>query len=85
MADGSGQAGRAKLFNRDIQVFQSKPLRHEQLNRTSQGKSGRSRQPHQVSEGTQEQPDFARGAEIQKLLDASFESDRLQKPVHIQS
>lgn len=31
----------------------------------------------------QDQPDFARGAEIQKLLDASFESDELRKPIRL--
>ncbi|MEZ5277846.1 MAG: Gfo/Idh/MocA family oxidoreductase [Opitutaceae bacterium] len=36
-----------------------------------------------IQTGVQEQPDFARGAEIQKLLDASFESDRKGRPVRI--
>lgn len=36
-----------------------------------------------IRTGKQDQPDFARGAEIQKLLDASFKSDELKKPVRI--
>jgi len=36
-----------------------------------------------IRTGTQDQPDFARGAEIQKLLDASFKSDALKTPVKI--
>lgn len=36
-----------------------------------------------IRTGVQDQPDFARGAEIQKLLDASFKSDKLKKPVRI--
>ena len=33
--------------------------------------------------GKQDQPDFARGAEIQKVLDACFKSDAEQRPVRI--
>jgi predicted dehydrogenase len=33
--------------------------------------------------GKQDQPDFARGAEIQKILDACFKSDAEQRPVRI--
>ena len=33
--------------------------------------------------GNQEQPDFARGAEIQKILDSCFKSDAEQKPVKV--
>jgi predicted dehydrogenase len=33
--------------------------------------------------GKQDQPDFARGAEIQKILDACFKSDTEQKPVRV--
>jgi len=36
-----------------------------------------------IRTGKQDQPDFARGAEIQKLLDASFESNELRKPVRV--
>ena len=36
-----------------------------------------------IRTGTPEQPDFARGAEIQKLLDACVESDLAGKPVHV--
>jgi predicted dehydrogenase len=36
-----------------------------------------------VRTGIQEQPDFARGAEIQKVLDACFKSDSEGKPVRI--
>lgn len=36
-----------------------------------------------VQTGVQEQPDFARGAEIQKILDSCFESDAAGKPVRI--
>ena len=36
-----------------------------------------------IRTGIQDQPDFARGAEIQKLLDASFKSDEQRKPVWI--
>ncbi len=36
-----------------------------------------------IRSGKQEQPDFARGAEIQKLLDASFESHQRRAPVGI--
>lgn len=36
-----------------------------------------------IRTGQPDQPDFARGAEIQKLLDASFKSDALKKPVRI--
>jgi hypothetical protein len=33
--------------------------------------------------GVQDQPDFARGAEIQKILDACFKSDLEQKLVAV--
>jgi predicted dehydrogenase len=33
--------------------------------------------------GKQDQPDFARGAEIQKTLDACFKSDAEQRPVRV--
>jgi predicted dehydrogenase len=33
--------------------------------------------------GKQDQPDFARGAEIQKILDACFKSDAEQRPVRV--
>ena len=33
--------------------------------------------------GRQDQPDFARGAEIQKILDACFKSDEEQRPVRV--
>jgi predicted dehydrogenase len=33
--------------------------------------------------GNQDQPDFARGAEIQKILDAGFKSDAEQRPVKV--
>jgi predicted dehydrogenase len=36
-----------------------------------------------IRSGKQEQPDFARGAEIQKLLDASFASSRLGKSIRV--
>ena len=36
-----------------------------------------------IRTGQPDQPDFARGAEIQKLLDASFKSDGLKQPVRI--
>jgi predicted dehydrogenase len=36
-----------------------------------------------IQTGKQGEPDFARGAEIQKALDACFESDRLGKAVKI--
>jgi predicted dehydrogenase len=36
-----------------------------------------------IRTGVQDQPDFARGAEIQKLLDASFTSDERKAPVQI--
>ena len=36
-----------------------------------------------VQTGEQVQPDFARGAEVQRLLDAGFESDRTGRPVRI--
>ncbi len=36
-----------------------------------------------IRTGVQDQPDFRRGAEIQKLLDAGFKSDELKKPVRI--
>jgi predicted dehydrogenase len=36
-----------------------------------------------IRSGQQEQPDFARGAEIQKLLDASFASSRLGKSIRL--
>jgi predicted dehydrogenase len=36
-----------------------------------------------VLTGKQDQPDFARGAEIQKVLDACFKSDAEQKPVAV--
>lgn len=36
-----------------------------------------------IRSGTTAVPDFARGAEIQKLLDASFESDQQQKPLNV--
>jgi predicted dehydrogenase len=36
-----------------------------------------------IRTGEQDQPDFRRGAEIQKLLDASFKSDELRKPIRI--
>lgn len=36
-----------------------------------------------IRTGQQDQPDFARGAEIQKLLDASFKSDELKKPIRV--
>jgi predicted dehydrogenase len=38
-----------------------------------------------IRTGVQDQPDFHRGAEIQKLLDASFESDALKKPIRLRS
>ena len=31
----------------------------------------------------QDQPDFARGAEVQKILDACFKSDVEQRPVKV--
>ncbi len=34
-----------------------------------------------IRTGRPEQPDFARGAEIQRAVDACFESDRLRRPV----
>jgi len=37
-----------------------------------------------IRTGVQDQPDFTRGAEIQKLLDASFQSDQQKKPIRIQ-
>ncbi len=36
-----------------------------------------------IRTGTQAAPDFARGAEIQKLLDASFESDSKRAAVRV--
>ena len=36
-----------------------------------------------IRTGVNEQPDFARGAAVQKVLDACFESDRRQKPVAV--
>ncbi|WPJ97714.1 Gfo/Idh/MocA family oxidoreductase [Coraliomargarita algicola] len=36
-----------------------------------------------IRTGVQDQPDFRRGAEIQKLLDASFKSNELRQPVRI--
>jgi predicted dehydrogenase len=36
-----------------------------------------------IRTGIQDQPDFRRGAEIQKLLDASFKSDELKKPIRM--
>jgi len=36
-----------------------------------------------IRTGQQDQPDFRRGAEIQKLLDASFESNEQKKPVRV--
>jgi predicted dehydrogenase len=36
-----------------------------------------------IKSGKQYQPDFARGAEIQKLLDASFASSLASKPVNV--
>ncbi|MDR1191221.1 MAG: Gfo/Idh/MocA family oxidoreductase [Verrucomicrobiales bacterium] len=33
--------------------------------------------------GKQDQPDFKRGAEVQKVLDACFESERTQRPVKV--
>ncbi|MGE9269274.1 MAG: hypothetical protein ACQKBU_00605 [Verrucomicrobiales bacterium] len=36
-----------------------------------------------IRTGEPVQPDFNRGAEIQKLLDTCFKSDELQKPIRI--
>jgi predicted dehydrogenase len=36
-----------------------------------------------IRTGRAEQPDFARGAEIQKIMDACFESDTLGRPVRV--
>ncbi|HBR95671.1 MAG TPA: oxidoreductase [Opitutae bacterium] len=36
-----------------------------------------------IRTGVQDQPDFRRGAEIQKLLDASFKSDELRSPIRV--
>lgn len=36
-----------------------------------------------IRTGVQDQPDFRRGAEIQKLLDASFKSDQQKKPMRV--
>jgi predicted dehydrogenase len=36
-----------------------------------------------IKTGKNDQPDFARGAEVQKVLDLCFESDRLQKTVRV--
>ncbi|MDR1281451.1 MAG: Gfo/Idh/MocA family oxidoreductase [Opitutaceae bacterium] len=36
-----------------------------------------------IRSGVQQQPDFARGAEVQKVLDACFRSDELGAPVNV--
>lgn len=36
-----------------------------------------------IQTGKNDQPDFARGAEVQKLLDAGFKSDRTGRPVRV--
>lgn len=36
-----------------------------------------------IRTGRQDQPDFARGAEIQKVLDACFVSDAEKRPVKV--
>jgi predicted dehydrogenase len=36
-----------------------------------------------IRTGVREQPDFARGAEVQKVLDAGFKSDSLGRPVRV--
>jgi predicted dehydrogenase len=36
-----------------------------------------------IQTGKQDQPDFSRGAEIQKILDACFKSDEEQRPVRV--
>jgi predicted dehydrogenase len=36
-----------------------------------------------IQTGVPGEPDFARGAEIQKVLDACFESDRTRRPVSL--
>jgi predicted dehydrogenase len=33
--------------------------------------------------GKQDQPEFSRGAEIQRILDACFKSDEEQRPVRV--
>ena len=37
-----------------------------------------------IRTGIQEQPDFRRGAEIQKIIDACFESDKTDKTIQVQ-
>ncbi len=36
-----------------------------------------------IKTGKNDQPDFARGAEIQKILDACFESDKKDKTIQV--
>lgn len=58
----------------------------ENLWKTVCAKSGLSLQQRfveSIRKGKQDQPDFGRGAEIQKLIDASFRSNEERKPVRI--